>query len=67
MLWFCVVGDVGLMNMGMNEEDYVYLSTEVDFIVHAAAYVNLIYPYQVCRLHCPCSSICQPHLSLPGM
>lgn len=35
------------MNMGMSEEDYHYLSTEVDVIVHAAAYVNLIYPYEV--------------------
>ncbi len=40
-------GDVGLMNMGMSEEDHTYLSTEIDFIIHAAAYVNLIYPYQV--------------------
>ena len=40
-------GDVGLFNMGLTEEDYLYLSTEVDFIIHAAAYVNLIYPYQV--------------------
>ena len=40
-------GDVGLINMGMTEEDHAYLSTEIDFIIHAAAYVNLIYPYQV--------------------
>ncbi len=40
-------GDVGLINMGMSEEDYAYLSTEIDFIIHSAAYVNLIYPYQV--------------------
>ena len=33
--------------MGMSEEDHAYLSTEIDFIIHAAAYVNLIYPYQV--------------------
>ena len=35
------------MNMGMYEEDHTYLSTEIDFIIHAAAYVNLIYPYHV--------------------
>jgi len=46
-----VAGDVGLINMGVSEEDYMYLSTEVDFIIHAAAYVNLIYPYQA--LHGP--------------
>ena len=33
--------------MGMKEEDYNYLCTEIDIILHAAAYVNLIYPYQV--------------------
>ena len=33
--------------MGVTDEDYTYLTTEVDFIIHAAAYVNLIYPYQV--------------------
>ena len=41
-------GDVGLINMGMSDEDFTYMCTEVDFIVHAAAYVNLIYPYEVC-------------------
>ncbi|XP_071951852.1 uncharacterized protein [Antedon mediterranea] len=40
-----ITGDVSLRNMGMSEEDYTYLSYEIDFIVHAAAYVNLIYPY----------------------
>ncbi|XP_033112958.1 linear gramicidin synthase subunit D-like isoform X1 [Anneissia japonica] len=40
-----ITGDVSLMNLGMSEEDYTYLSHEIDFIVHAAAYVNLIYPY----------------------
>ena len=33
--------------MGMSEDDYTYLCTEIDVIIHAAAYVNLIYPYQV--------------------
>ena len=47
-MWFLVIpGDVGLRKMGLSEEDYVYLSTEVDFIIHTAAYVNLIYPYPV--------------------
>ena len=43
----CVLGDVGLLHLGMSLNDYQYLSTEVDVVVHAAAYVNLIYPYQV--------------------
>lgn len=33
--------------MGMNEDDYTYLCTDIDFIIHAAAYVNLVYPYEV--------------------
>ena len=32
--------------MGLSQEDYGYLLTEIDFIIHAAAYVNLLYPYQ---------------------
>ncbi|KAK2165584.1 hypothetical protein LSH36_48g05032 [Paralvinella palmiformis] len=42
-------GDVGLMNMGLIEDDYLYLCTEIDYIVHAAAHVNLIYPYEALR------------------
>ncbi len=40
--------------MGMSEEDHAYFTTEIDFIIHSAAYVNLIYPYQVkhCRFYC---------------
>jgi thioester reductase-like protein len=30
----------------VTEEEFHYLSTEIDFVIHAAAYVNLIYPYQ---------------------
>ncbi|XP_076070735.1 uncharacterized protein LOC143042341 [Mytilus galloprovincialis] len=41
-----VKGDVALINMGMNEDDYTYLCTDIDFIIHAAAYVNLVYPYE---------------------
>lgn len=45
-----ILGDVGLVNMGMSEDDYTYMCTEIDFIIHAAAVVNLIYPYQVLNL-----------------
>ncbi|VDI14878.1 Hypothetical predicted protein [Mytilus galloprovincialis] len=41
-----IKGDVALINMGMNEDDYTYLCTDIDFIIHAAAYVNLVYPYE---------------------
>ncbi|ELT98363.1 hypothetical protein CAPTEDRAFT_224942 [Capitella teleta] len=46
-----IAGDVGLFNMGLSMEDYNFLSTEIDAIIHAAAHVNLIYPYQ--GLHGP--------------
>ena len=45
---FVFLGDVGLVSMGIDADDYTYLSTDIDYIIHAAAYVNLIYPYQVC-------------------
>ena len=38
---------MALVNLGLEEDDYTYLSTDVDIVVHAAAAVNLIYPYQV--------------------
>ncbi|ELT91027.1 hypothetical protein CAPTEDRAFT_189369 [Capitella teleta] len=47
----CVAGDVALVNMGLNPEDYEFFSCEIDVVIHAAAQVNLIYPYQ--GLHGP--------------
>ncbi|XP_048589183.1 glycine betaine reductase ATRR isoform X2 [Nematostella vectensis] len=44
-----IKGDVSLMNLGMSEEDYTFLSSEIDFIIHAAASVNMVYPYQALR------------------
>ncbi|XP_076468299.1 uncharacterized protein LOC143299079 isoform X1 [Babylonia areolata] len=44
-------GNVALMKLGLSEDDYTYLSTDTDFIVHAAANVNLAYPYSA--LHGP--------------
>ncbi|VDK29103.1 unnamed protein product [Gongylonema pulchrum] len=41
-----IAGDVALIHLGLTEEDYLFLTYEVDTVVHAAAYVNLIYPYQ---------------------
>lgn len=40
-------GDVVLLRLGLSEEDYTFLSHDVDTVIHAAAYVNLIYPYEV--------------------
>ena len=41
------LGNVALINLGLSEEEYTYVCTDVDFIIHAAATVNLIYPYTV--------------------
>ncbi|KAF4673408.1 hypothetical protein FOL46_007323 [Perkinsus olseni] len=41
-----LVGDVSLESFGMPSEDYDYWTTHVDCVVHAAAQVNLLYPYQ---------------------
>ncbi len=48
---FCVTfflfpGDITIVNLGMTEDDYAYLTYEIDTIIHAAATVNLIYPYR---------------------
>ncbi|KAJ9589457.1 hypothetical protein L9F63_017318 [Diploptera punctata] len=40
-----MTGDVSLLNLGLSDADYTYLACEVDSIIHAAAFVNLIYPY----------------------
>lgn len=37
--------------MGMNEDDFTYLCTDIDFIIHAAATVNLVYPFAVSITH----------------
>ena len=41
-----LVGDAGLQNMGLDDDEYHYLSQHVDTVVHAAAIVNLLYPYE---------------------
>lgn len=35
------------MQLGLSDEEYDYLTYGIDVVVHSAAYVNLIYPYQV--------------------
>ena len=42
-----VTWEVALVNLGFNDDDYNYLCTDTDFIIHAAAAVNLVYPYSV--------------------
>uniref|UniRef100_A0A1I8I6Z4 Fatty acid synthase n=1 Tax=Macrostomum lignano TaxID=282301 RepID=A0A1I8I6Z4_9PLAT len=38
-------GDLSLVKFGLSEDDYAFLSSEIDVVIHAGAYVNLIYPY----------------------
>ena len=44
-----VEGDLSLDNLGLNGDHYLYLSTVVDRVVHAAAKVNLVFPYDGLR------------------
>jgi amino acid adenylation domain-containing protein/thioester reductase-like protein len=44
-----VVGDLGKPRFGMGEADFGALARGVDVIVHAAAVVNLIYPYEALK------------------
>lgn len=41
-----IKGDVSVLHFGLTNDDYAYLSYEIDFIIHAAAVVNLVYPYK---------------------
>lgn len=41
----CVYGDVSLPNLGLREEVYAELSTEIHVVIHGAANVNHILPY----------------------
>lgn len=44
-----VDGDVTLPRLGMNDADYDTYSQTVDAIIHGAAHVNFIYPYEALR------------------
>ena len=41
-----IAGDVGVSRLGCSEEDYHFLSLNIDVVIHSAAMVNLIYPYE---------------------
>jgi len=41
-----IEGDVSLPKLGLAEEEYHYLALNMDVVVHAAAQVNLILPYE---------------------
>jgi len=41
-----IPADIALVKFGLSDEHYHFLTYDVDVVIHAAAYVNLIYPYQ---------------------
>ena len=42
-------GDTSLHHLGLDDDDYAMLGTGVDLVVHCAALVNLVYPYEGLR------------------
>ncbi|MDQ3377582.1 MAG: thioester reductase domain-containing protein, partial [Actinomycetota bacterium] len=44
-----VVGDLGEPLLGMSDEDFDALAREVEVVIHAAAAVNLVYPYSALK------------------
>jgi len=42
-------GDASLHHLGLDDDDYAMLGTCVDLVVHCAALVNLVYPYEGLR------------------
>lgn len=44
-----VEGDVTLPRLGMKDSDYETLARKIDAILHGAAHVNFIYPYEALR------------------
>ncbi|CAI6363363.1 unnamed protein product [Macrosiphum euphorbiae] len=38
-------GDVSLVNFGMSDDDYEAICFDIDYVIHAAAQVNLLYPF----------------------
>ena len=54
------------MHLGLDEADYTYLCTDVDFIIHAAAAVNLAYPYSVSRVGWLIEDILQAPSTMSG-
>ena len=42
-------GDTSLHHMGLDDDDFAMLGTGVDMVVHCAAHVNLVYPYEGLR------------------
>jgi amino acid adenylation domain-containing protein len=45
----CIEGDASLTEFGLEKEHYSFLTTSTDRVLHAAAQVNLIYPYSGLR------------------
>ncbi|MCC7383306.1 MAG: amino acid adenylation domain-containing protein [Deltaproteobacteria bacterium] len=44
-----VPGDIGAPRLAMSDDDYARAAREVDAIIHSAALVNFLYPYEALR------------------
>lgn len=42
-----LIGEVVLVNFGMNDDDFNYLCIDIDFIIYVVVVVNLVYFYSV--------------------
>lgn len=41
-----ILGDVSLIQFGMSDDDYGAICYDIDYVIHAAAQVNLSYPFR---------------------
>ncbi len=46
-----VEGDLSQKHLGLDADDFDRLAKDIDFIFHAAAFVNYVYPYSILKPH----------------
>eukprot|EP00325_Prymnesiales_sp_UTEX-LB-985_P001567 CAMPEP_0174705992 /NCGR_PEP_ID=MMETSP1094-20130205/9007_1 /TAXON_ID=156173 /ORGANISM="Chrysochromulina brevifilum, Strain UTEX LB 985" /LENGTH=1408 /DNA_ID=CAMNT_0015904217 /DNA_START=132 /DNA_END=4358 /DNA_ORIENTATION=+ len=61
-----IEGDASLVGLGLSSADYQYLRTATDLVIHAAAQVNLIFPYSGLRRNNVLSTRNMIHLCMGG-
>ncbi|KTC82806.1 thioester reductase domain-containing protein [Legionella brunensis] len=45
----CLCGDISRQKLGLSDDDYTYVTQSMDLIIHSAAVVNFVYPYENLR------------------
>ncbi|WED42135.1 thioester reductase domain-containing protein [Legionella cardiaca] len=45
----CLCGDISRQKLGLSDDDYAYVTHSMDLIIHSAAVVNFVYPYENLR------------------